>query len=45
MTHDPHHTEVPAQATFVGWLAIGLLGLMVVFTLVVLVAAMSHGFS
>ena len=52
MTHDssdPHGSgEVgsrPSQAIFVGWLAIGLLALMLVFTLVVLGAAATTGFS
>jgi hypothetical protein len=42
MSHDS--TETPAQGIFIGWLAIGLLGLMAIFTLVLFVAAASTGF-
>jgi hypothetical protein len=42
MTHEP---EPPTQAIFVGWLAIGLLALMVVFTFVVIGAGATTGFS
>ncbi len=47
MSHDSPdpHAEAPAQGIFIGWLAVGLLGLMVVFTLAVLIAAATHGFS
>jgi predicted lipid-binding transport protein (Tim44 family) len=40
MTHDSHdtHTHAPSQGVFIGGLAIGLLGLMAVFSVFVLVA-------
>jgi hypothetical protein len=40
MTHDSHdtHADTPSQGVFIGWLAIGLLGLMGVFSLFVLIA-------
>lgn len=40
MTHDSQdtHAHTPSQGVFIGWLAIGLLGLMAVFTLFVLIA-------
>ena len=46
MSHDPDsHAEEPKQAIFVGWLAIGLIAVMALFTLLVLGSAAMHGFS
>ena len=40
MTHDSHddHARKPTQGVFIGGLALGLLGLMAVFSLLVLTA-------
>jgi hypothetical protein len=46
MTHDAHDSHGEhAQATFLGWCAVGLLVFMGVFTLGVLGAAAMYGFS
>lgn len=46
MSHDhDNHAEPPNQAIFLGWVAIGLLVLMALFTLLVLGSAATHGFS
>ena len=52
MTHDSPDSHgdgtmgsTPAQGQFIGYLAIGLLCLMAVFTLGVLIAAATHGFA
>lgn len=45
--NDPHGSGVmgtqPSQGVFIGWMAIGLLGFMLVFALAVLLGAMSFG--
>ncbi|MBN9315941.1 MAG: hypothetical protein J0I99_09400 [Devosia sp.] len=46
MSHDQDtHAEPLGQANFLRWLAIGLIGLMALFTLFVLGSAALHGFS
>jgi hypothetical protein len=52
MTHDspdPHGDGTmgskPSQGIFIGWLAVGLLVLMAVFTAVLIGAGVTHGFS
>ena len=52
MTHDstdPHGDgtmgSTPSQGVFIGYLALGLLGLMVVVTAFVFIAAATQGFS
>ena len=52
MTHDssdPHGDGTmgskPSQGIFIGWLAIGLMGVMAVFTLTLFVAAARMGFA
>ena len=45
MTHDSDGHGEHAQATFLGWCAVGLLVFMAVFTLGVLGAAAMYGFS
>jgi hypothetical protein len=48
-SHDPHGDGTmgsePTQGIFIGWLAVGLLVLMAVFTLAVVGAGATHGFS
>ena len=51
MTHDSHDTHgdgtmgsKPTQGIFIGWLAVGLLVLMAVFTLVVIGSGAAGGF-
>ena len=43
MSHDS--TEKPSQGIFIGWLAIGLLAVMGLFTLTLFVAAARMGFA
>lgn len=43
MTHDSDGQGDHAQATFLGWCAVGLLGFMAVFTLAVLGAGAMYG--
>jgi hypothetical protein len=52
MTHDspdPHGDGTmgskPSQGIFIGWLAVGLLVLMAAFTIAVISAGATHGFS
>lgn len=47
MSHDSNesHAETPSQGIFIGWLAIGMLALMGIFTLTVLFAAARMGFA
>lgn len=52
MTHDSHDRHgdgtmgsKPTQGIFIGWLAVGLLVLMAIFTLVLFTAGATHGFS
>ena len=47
MSHDStdSHAEKPTQGIFIGWLAIGLLAVMGIFTLLMLVAAARMGFA
>lgn len=48
-SHDPHGDGTmgskPTQGIFIGWLAVGLLVLMAIFTLVLFTAGATHGFS
>jgi hypothetical protein len=44
-THGPGEDVIDPSAGFVGWMAIGLLGFMGLFTAFVLIAAATHGFS
>lgn len=43
MSHDS--TETPSQGIFIGWLAIGLIAVMAIFTLALFVAAARMGFA
>ena len=47
MTHDSsdHHAETPSQGIFIGWLGIGLIAVMAIFTLTLFIAGATHGFS
>lgn len=49
MTHDSHdpngESHASSQGIFIGWLAVGLLVLMGVFTLAVISAGAMYGFS
>lgn len=46
---DPHGDGTmgskPSQGIFIGWLAVGLLVLMAIFTVVLISAGATHGFS
>jgi len=48
-SHDPHGDGTmgskPTQGIFIGWLAVGLLILMAIFTLTVISAGANYGFS
>lgn len=46
-SHDPHGggTPEPTQGIFIGWLAVGLLVVMAIFTLTVISAGASYQFS
>ncbi len=48
MTHDSHDShgaaEPPSQGIFIGWLAVGLLVLMALFTLLVIGSGASSSF-
>lgn len=48
-SHDPHGDGTmgsePTQGIFIGWLAVGLLVLMAIFTLAVISAGATHSFS
>ena len=47
-SHDPHGDGTmgskPSQGIFIGWLAVGLLVVMAIFTLAVISAGATHGF-
>lgn len=52
MTHESHDTHgdgttgsEPTQGVFIGWLAVGLLVVMAIFTLFVITAGARYGFS
>jgi hypothetical protein len=48
-SHDPHGDGTmgsePTQGVFIGWLAVGLLVVMAIFTLAVISAGATHSFS
>ena len=45
MSHDhDSHAEAPVQGVFIGWFALGMIGVMALFTLLVLGSAASQGF-
>jgi hypothetical protein len=48
-SHDPHGDGTmgskPSQGIFIGWLGIGLIGVMALFVIVVIAAGASQGFT